>query len=193
MPTLGKDADKVSQEKVKKIRNQVKAGIRKLQERIFTAGSEEIIKDLNALYPKMSCLAGLASDLARKYNEKKARKSMVDFNDLEHYCLELLTQKDEDGNLIPSQTAVTYRERFVEVMVDEYQDSNLVQEIIIKMISRALRKAKCVHGGRCKAEHISIQTGTPGYLHGKVQHLLNRKGALIERSCFTRTSEAGKK
>ncbi len=137
MPTLGKDADKVSQEKVKKIRNQVKAGIRKLQERIFTAGSEEIIKDLNALYPKMSCLAGLASDLARKYNEKKARKSMVDFNDLEHLCLELLTQKDEDGNLIPSQTAVTYRERFVEVMVDEYQDSNLVQEIIIKMISRA--------------------------------------------------------
>ena len=62
---------------------------------------------------------------------------MVDFNDLEHLCLELLTQKDEDGNLIPSQTAVTYRERFVEVMVDEYQDSNLVQEIIIKMISRA--------------------------------------------------------
>ena len=93
MPTLGKDADKVSQEKVKKIRNQVKAGIRKLQERIFTAGSEEIIKDLNALYPKMSCLAGLASDLARKYNEKKARKSMVDFNDLSIYALSFYSKR----------------------------------------------------------------------------------------------------
>lgn len=137
LPRLGKDADKVSQETVKNLRDQVKTGIKKLRERMFAASSEQIVQELRDLYPKMRCLAGLALELAQKYREKKSRKSLVDFNDLEHLCLELLTQRDENGQLIPSQTAMSYRERFAEVMVDEYQDSNLVQEIIIQMISRA--------------------------------------------------------
>ena len=136
MPTLGKDADKAAQDKVKKLRDQVKAGLRKLQERFFTACSEEIVKELNSLYPKMKCLVGLALDLARKYNEKKARKSILDFNDLEHLCLGLLADRGEDGSLVPSQVAISYMERFVEIMVDEYQDSNMVQEIIIRLLSR---------------------------------------------------------
>jgi ATP-dependent helicase/nuclease subunit A len=136
MPVLGKDADKAAQEKVKKLRDKVKAGIRKLKERVFTEDSGQIIKDLNLIYPKMKCLAGLATDLAKKYNEKKAKKSILDFNDLEHLCLEILAERNEDGSLIPSGTADSYRERFVEIMVDEYQDSNQVQETIIQMISR---------------------------------------------------------
>ena len=105
MPVLGKDADKAAQEKVKKLRDKVKAGIRKLKERVFTEDSGQIIKDLNLIYPKMKCLAGLATDLAKKYNEKKAKKSILDFNDLEHLCLEILNERNEDGSLIPSGTA----------------------------------------------------------------------------------------
>ncbi|HOM43059.1 MAG TPA: helicase-exonuclease AddAB subunit AddA, partial [Bacillota bacterium] len=71
-----------------------------------------------------------------KYAKKKSRKSVVDFNDLEHFCLEVLTEKKEDGSIMPSKTAITYRERFAEILVDEYQDSNLVQETIISMISK---------------------------------------------------------
>lgn len=136
MPTLGRDADKTAREKVKKLRDQVKAGIKRLQERIFTAGSSQIVKELNSLHPKMNCLAGLALELAEKYSEKKSQKGIVDFNDLEHLCLSLLCTRDENGNLVPSDIAASYRERFTEVMVDEYQDSNLVQETIIRMISR---------------------------------------------------------
>jgi len=84
----------------------------------------------------MKCLAGLVIELSVRYAEKKNRKSILDFNDLEHYCLEILTKKDQNGRFVPSDTALQYRERFDEIMVDEYQDSNLVQEIIINMISR---------------------------------------------------------
>ncbi|HHV59049.1 MAG TPA: helicase-exonuclease AddAB subunit AddA [Clostridiaceae bacterium] len=137
LPRCGKEVDREKQEIVKKIRDDVKARIKKLREKMVTAGSTEIIYDLKALYPKMKCLAGLVNLLAEKYAEKKSRKSVVDFNDLEHFCLEILSVKGEDGNLKPSGTALGYRERFAEILVDEYQDSNLVQEIIISMISRA--------------------------------------------------------
>ncbi|HOK43990.1 MAG TPA: UvrD-helicase domain-containing protein, partial [Thermoclostridium caenicola] len=137
MPRLGKDADANAQETVKRLRDDVKAGIRKLRERMFTDSSEQIVRDLKGLFPRMRCLAELASGLAVKYKEKKARKSLVDFNDLEHLCLELLIEKDENGKPSPSPTARAYRERFAEIMVDEYQDSNMVQELIIRMISRS--------------------------------------------------------
>lgn len=137
LPRCGKEVGREKQEIVKKIRDDVKARIKKLREKMVTAGSTEIINDLKALYPKMKCLAGLVDRLAEKYAEKKSRKSVVDFNDLEHFCLEILSIKGEDGNLRPSDTALGYRERFSEILVDEYQDSNLVQKIIIRMISRA--------------------------------------------------------
>ena len=73
MPVLGKDADKAAQEKVKKLRDKVKAGIRKLKERVFTEDSGQIIKDLNLIYPKMKCLAGLATDLARNTMKRKLK------------------------------------------------------------------------------------------------------------------------
>jgi len=137
LPRSGREADKEKQEVVKKIRDDVKAGVKKLREKIVTADSTEIINDLKTLYPKMKCLAALVTALGEKYGEQKSRKSVVDFNDLEHFCLEILSEKGEEGRLKPSKTAFGYRERFAEILVDEYQDSNLVQEIIINMISRA--------------------------------------------------------
>lgn len=137
LPRSGKEVDKEKQEVVKKIRDDVKARIKKLRDKNVTADSSEIIKDLKALYPKMKCLAALVTATAEKYAEKKSRKSVVDFNDLEHFCLEILSEKGEDGILRPSKTALGYRERFAEILVDEYQDSNLVQEIMVSMISKA--------------------------------------------------------
>ncbi|NLU53046.1 MAG: helicase-exonuclease AddAB subunit AddA [Clostridiaceae bacterium] len=136
LPACGKDADKAKQEKVKEIRDDVKSRVKKLCE-LINADSDEIVGDLKNLYPKIKCLKDLVLGMMEKYVAKKSRKKVVDFNDLEHLCLEILTCKDEDGNLVPSETAINYRKRFEEILVDEYQDSNLVQEIIINMISRA--------------------------------------------------------
>lgn len=137
LPRADKDADKSKQEIVKTIREDVKKRVKKLKEQTVNASSSELLEDFNTLYTTMKCLADLAMEMSIKYTEKKNRKSVLDFNDLEHYCLEILSVRNQDRKLIPSETALKYRERFDEIMVDEYQDSNLVQEIIINMISKA--------------------------------------------------------
>lgn len=137
LPSAGKYADSEKQEYVKKIRDDVKARIKKIKEKIFTAASAETVNDMKAMYPMMKCLAGLVSDFGKRYSAKKSQKSVVDFNDLEHFCLEILAEQDENGEIRPSRAALGYRERYAEILVDEYQDSNLIQEIIINMVSRA--------------------------------------------------------
>ena len=137
LPRSSKEVDKEKQEYVRKIRDDVKTRIKKIREKIIQADSNETLKDLKTLYPMMKCLARLVTEFTARYSKKKSRKSVVDFNDLEHFCLEILSEQGEDLKLRPSKTAFGYRERYAEIMVDEYQDSNLVQEIMISMISKA--------------------------------------------------------
>ncbi|HZJ58171.1 MAG TPA: UvrD-helicase domain-containing protein, partial [Clostridia bacterium] len=132
----GKDADKDKQEQVKKIRDNAKAGIKRIQDRLFGIEPDQVIRDLRSLYPKMKCLTGLVLELGERYQAKKRDRGLVDFNDLEHMCLEVLLEENEDGDRIPSEIALKLRERFHEVLVDEYQDSNLVQEVILTTVSR---------------------------------------------------------
>lgn len=136
LPSAARDADSEKQDYVKKIRDDVKAGIRKIKEKNITAGSAEILNDLKAMYPVIKCLAELVSDFSKRYAARKSQKSVADFNDLEHFCLEILSERDEHGHIRPSGAALGYRERYAEILVDEYQDSNLIQEIMINMVSR---------------------------------------------------------
>lgn len=136
LPNAGKNADKDKQTLVKDLRDAVKDAINnKLKKKLVNARSTEIIRDIAALGPVMQCLARLVREFTKRYNDKKKRKAIVDFNDLEHFCLDILAEHTSDGT-IPSKIALEYRARFDEIMVDEYQDSNLVQEILIRMISR---------------------------------------------------------
>jgi ATP-dependent helicase/nuclease subunit A len=136
LPAAGKEADEAEREKVKDLRDGVKKSLNKIRERIFSGNSEEAFRDLQTLYPLMQCLARLVEEFGEKYALKKSEKAIVDFNDLEHFCLEILTERCKDGQVGASPIALGYKERFAEILVDEYQDSNLVQEIIIKMISK---------------------------------------------------------
>lgn len=134
LPRAGKDADARRQDMVKKIRDNAKQTIRKLHE-IITGSSGEILEVLRAVHPQIRQLAKLVNEFHGIYTEKKKKKSIVDFNDLEHYCLEILSDISDEGVLVPSSAALEYRKKFEEILVDEYQDSNLVQEAIINMIS----------------------------------------------------------
>lgn len=136
LPRITEDADEQCQKIVRKNRDAIKEQIKKLREKIITASSEDIICDLQALYPKIKYLSDIVIELTKLYNQKKNRKSIVDFNDLEHFCLKILTKRDMGGSFKPSDVALSYQQRYEEILVDEYQDSNLVQEIIVKMISR---------------------------------------------------------
>ena len=136
LPRCGKDADKFIQEEVKKTRDELKTYIKNLKDEVFLLKSEEIITDLNAMYPILKCVARLVLDFSNRYALKKHQRASVDFNDLEHFCLKILSEVDEEGKIRPTKVANAYKERYSEILVDEYQDSNLVQEIIINMISR---------------------------------------------------------
>ena len=136
LPNAGKDANKDRQENVKEIRDLVKKRLADIKEKSVSLGSKEIYEDLKKTYPLMLCLAKLVTDFSNKYKEKKNKKSVVDFNDLEHFCLQILSEQDEEGYDLPSKTAIAYRERFAEILMDEYQDSNMVQETIINLISK---------------------------------------------------------
>lgn len=132
----GKEVDKVSQELVKDVRDNIKKKLKSLLDTVVYADSEGITKELTYLYPMFDCMHRIVRDFEEVYKAKKKKKSLIDFNDLEHYCLKILTAKAEDGSIVPSEAALTYRNKFEEIYIDEYQDSNEVQEVILRMISK---------------------------------------------------------
>ncbi|NLY19265.1 MAG: helicase-exonuclease AddAB subunit AddA [Clostridiaceae bacterium] len=136
LPNAGKNADKGKQQYVRNLRDEVKNTINKrFRQKLLSAVSDEVIKDIKALYPLMLCLSRLVRDFVRRYTEKKRKRSVLDFNDLEHLCIKILID-NTDGKIMPTKAALEYRERFDEIMVEEYQDSNMVQELILRIISR---------------------------------------------------------
>lgn len=134
----GKEADKEAQEAVKAARDEIKKKLKAIKEDIFILSPEDMIDSLKEMYPVMKALSQIVIDFDKLYTEKKRERGILDFNDLEHLCLKILTEVNEDGEIVPSPVALAFREKFEEVLVDEYQDSNNVQETIINMVSRKL-------------------------------------------------------
>ena len=122
-------------ERVKKIRDQVKKLVKDLQEAYFYVPPEVWRKDMEETAPMMKMLGELVKRFAVMLREKKAERNMIDFNDMEQFALAILTEESE-GRLVPSAVAREYQEQFEEVMIDEYQDSNLVQEAILTSVAR---------------------------------------------------------
>ncbi|GAA0730842.1 helicase-exonuclease AddAB subunit AddA [Clostridium malenominatum] len=122
-------------EKIQSIRKNIKDRLTKTRDEVFL-GSNNVGENLKNLYPRIKCLTYLVNEFSRRYQERKKERNIVDFNDIEHYALEILTDYDEDGSPKPSSVAIEYRKKFDEVLVDEYQDSNLVQEVILRGVAR---------------------------------------------------------
>ncbi len=114
-------------EQCKDLRNTAKDVTQDIRRNIFDTGFEEYAEDLNKLYPLMNYLYKLVIRFTEIYGIKKADRGIVDFDDLEHYALEILDDKP---------VAQEYRERFEYIFIDEYQDSNIVQETLIQSIKR---------------------------------------------------------
>ena len=131
-----KVSDVDAQNLVKSIRDEVKKKICKLQDDIFMLSPTEMLEGINLTYPFMKKLSEITLEFSKRFSERKKEKNMLDFNDLEHLCLRILIDKKEDGDTIPSKVSENFRELFDEVLVDEYQDSNNVQEAIINLVSR---------------------------------------------------------
>ena len=125
-------------EKVRKLREQAKSLLKGIQEDYFYAPREVWRQDMQDALPSVATLTELVKRFADMLDEKKRLRNMIDFNDMEQFALAILTE-EKDGELVPSAVAGEYQDRFDEVMIDEYQDSNLVQETILTSVSRVSR------------------------------------------------------
>ncbi|MDP4145549.1 MAG: helicase-exonuclease AddAB subunit AddA [Bacillota bacterium] len=132
----GKDVDKTKQEIVKDIRDKAKKHINNIKDELFIFSNVDVIEDLREIYPLLKVLSQLVLDFDNRYKSKKKRNGIIDFNDIEHLCLRILTMKDEAGGIIPSDIALELRKKYEEVLIDEYQDSNIIQEQILGTVSR---------------------------------------------------------
>ena len=94
--------------------------------------SQESFKDISHMYKILKKLENIILEFIQKFSKKKKEKNIVDFSDIEHFALKILL--DENGK--PTEIAKKYQEKFEEIAIDEYQDSNLVQEYILTSISR---------------------------------------------------------
>ena len=119
----------------RELRDGAKKIVKALKETYFMRTLEEQEADIQNLKPLIEVLVDLVVSFAGKYREAKEDRNVLDFSDLEHHALKILTAPCPD-TLEPSQAALYYRQRFKEVLVDEYQDINEVQEAILKLLSR---------------------------------------------------------
>ncbi|MNO39411.1 ATP-dependent helicase/nuclease subunit A [compost metagenome] len=125
------------QERVKELRDHVKKSLLELQKSLFGRPAEAFLGELHEAAPLMRELAETVIEFGERYRIEKAGRGLVDFSDLEHYCLQILRHEDsEPGHSLPSDAAIEYRDQFDEVLLDEYQDTNSVQEEIVRLISR---------------------------------------------------------
>ncbi len=113
---------------VKNIRDEMKKTIvDHYKQDIFVASSADIISDLKLLYKYIKQISDLVKRFEEIYTVKKREKNIIDFSDIEHLTLKILTENEEVRKV--------YKDKYEEILVDEYQDSNLIQEYIINTIS----------------------------------------------------------
>ena len=102
---------------------------------IVNCNSKEANSDILFMYDILVAIKELVFEFEDKLIEKKKEKNIADFSDIEHYALNILLKKNNKGEYEPTEVARKYRDKFKEIAIDEYQDSNLVQEYILSSIS----------------------------------------------------------
>ena len=128
------DTDKL--ELVKSLREQAKDVVKKLCKQYFFCSPEMMIEQLERTEPMLEEVVRLTKQFADEFAAAKRRKNLVDFHDVEHFALQILVDEETEK---AKKTAEEFRDTFEEIMIDEYQDSNEVQETLLRSISREER------------------------------------------------------
>ena len=128
--------DSLEKENAKNVRDQVKKKFKTKVDKIFVSSSEEAIQDIIEMYNTLLKLKNIIFEFDEFFTKKKKDKNIVDFSDVEHYALQILVREKEDGTHERTDVAKKYMNQFEEIAIDEYQDSNLVQEYILTAVSR---------------------------------------------------------
>ncbi len=128
-------ADPDIKEYIKGQRKLFKDYIGRLNDKIFLKDDEGIFADMQGAGIQIRTLLKVAKVYAERVSDVKREKGIIDFNDMEHLALSILVKK-EDGKLVYTETADKLANRFEEILIDEYQDSNQLQEVILNAVSK---------------------------------------------------------
>lgn len=120
--------DSETKEVAKETRDEIKKRLAKVFDKILICNSQEANQDILEMYPILVKLHNLILAFDKEFAKRKREKNIVDFSDVEHFALEILQNAKE--------VAKKYQDKYEEIAIDEYQDSNLVQETILTAISR---------------------------------------------------------
>ncbi len=126
------DVDK--QNLVKQLRKNFQKYMDGICESYFCEDFDEVQSTMGLAYKQMEAFAKLVKQFATCFAEEKKKKNVIDFGDMEHFALAILT-KEENGQIVPSDIAKGYQEKYAEVMIDEYQDINILQDTLLSSVS----------------------------------------------------------
>ena len=157
--TFAKSVDPMTKERIKASRDACKKG---LEKRLvwFTDDSAQVLDDLSQSAAASRGLIALVRRFRAAFTKAKRGRRCVDFADLEHLVLDLLWRRDVEGNRVPTSSAAELGSRFKEIMVDEYQDSNEVQDSIFRALSG--NRGNCFMVGDVKQSIYQFRLADPG-------------------------------
>lgn len=139
-PCKKDQTDPMLQDRVKGLREDAKKMVTELRNQLYGRTAEQFLDELHKAAPVMNELCSFITQFSDRYQQEKKKKGWLDFSDLEHYCLQILRHPDSTPDVImPSDAALEYQAQYDEVLLDEYQDTNTVQEDIVRLISRGSR------------------------------------------------------
>lgn len=161
------------QEQAKALREEGKKLLNGMKKDYLPRSPRQLVEEMQQLYPAMHCLAELVTDFGRLYQQRKTERGCLDFNDLEHYALAILQD---------AAVAREYRERFIYIFVDEYQDSNLVQDTLLALITR---DNNLFMVGDIKQSIYRFRLADPSLFLKRYQAFEDREGSLNRRIDLT--------
>ncbi|HBM3451724.1 TPA: helicase-exonuclease AddAB subunit AddA [Listeria innocua] len=126
------DFDEEYVEEAKKFRDAAKKEMKNVLVDWFSREEGNYLSDLEKMKPDIKTLSELVEKFAENFFEEKQQRGVLDFNDLEHLALKILLK-----NGAPSDVANSYKNQFKEVLIDEYQDTNMVQETILLLVTNS--------------------------------------------------------
>ncbi|SDJ87917.1 helicase-exonuclease AddAB subunit AddA [Sediminibacillus albus] len=165
------DCAEEKKDKVKDLRNSYKKRWNDLAGDWFSRSMAAYLADMKSLHPTIVQLTSLVKEFKQRYTQLKREKAIVDFSDLEHYCLQvLLDETATPDKIVPSKVAENLRYSFAEVMVDEYQDTNLVQETLLSLITDQQGTGNMFMVGDVKQSIYRFRHAEPSLFINKYKH-----------------------
>ena len=133
---VNKKINSEEKETAKHVRDSVKKRLKKKIDKILAFNSKEANQDIYDMYEVLYLLKNFIFEYDKEFIKAKKEKNIIDFNDIEHIALNILLKEESDGKQVPTDVAKMYQDKFAEIAIDEYQDSNLVQEYILTAIQK---------------------------------------------------------